>query len=56
MIISVILFVFLFLVTIVAKVALKNKESDKIKKFDEIVELALITQFLIIINNLFFLF
>lgn len=56
MIISIILFVFMFLVTAIVKLALKNKTNDKLKKFDEIVELALIAQFLIIINNLFFLF
>lgn len=51
MAISIILFVLLFVVTIIVKVILNNNPSDKLKKFNEIIEIALIVQFLIIVND-----
>ena len=52
MIISIILFVLLF-ITIIVKLMQKNDTQGKLKRFNEIIEMALIVQFLIIVNDIF---
>ena len=53
MIISIILFVLLFITTIIVKLMQKNDTQGKLKRFNEIIEMALIVQFLIIVNDIF---
>ena len=53
MIISIILFVLLFITTIIVKLMHKNDTQGKLKRFNEIIEMALIVQFLIIVNDIF---
>ena len=51
--ISIILFVLLFITTIIVKLMQKNDTQGKLKRFNEIIEMALIVQFLIIVNDIF---
>ena len=51
MIISIILFVLLFITTIIVKLMQKNDTQGKLKRFNEIIEMALIVQFLIIVTT-----
>lgn len=53
MIISIILFVLLLVTTIIVKLIQKNDTQGKLKRFNEIVEMALIVQFLLIVNDIF---
>ena len=43
----------LFIRTIIVKLMQKNDTQGKLKRFNEIIEMALIVQFLIIVNDIF---
>ena len=53
MIISIILFVLWFITTIIVKLMHKHDTQGKLKRFNEIIEMALIVKFLIIVNDIF---
>lgn len=52
MIISIVLFILLFIMTIIVKLMQKNNTQNNLKRFNEIIEIALIVQFLIIVNDM----